>query len=80
VDLDGVVEIRRTSAAAVMSLADAIEHALPALGRSGRTKHPFRGCTYYFTYFRVLLHLVQIITSPVSNPLKLARQVVLSPA
>jgi hypothetical protein len=35
VDLDRLVEIRRTSAAAVMSLADAIEQALPALGRSG---------------------------------------------
>jgi hypothetical protein len=34
VDLDRVVEIGRTSAAAVMSLADAIEQALPALGRS----------------------------------------------
>jgi len=32
VDLDRVVEIRRTSAAALMSLADAIEQALPALG------------------------------------------------
>jgi Tetracyclin repressor-like, C-terminal domain len=35
VDLDMVVEIRRSSAAAVMSLADAIEQALPALERSG---------------------------------------------
>src|ERR1700730_1784548 len=35
VDLDRVVEIRRTSAAGEMSLADAIEQALPALGRSG---------------------------------------------
>lgn len=35
VDLERVVEIRRTSAAAVMSFADAIEQALPALGRSG---------------------------------------------
>jgi hypothetical protein len=35
VDLDRVVEIRRTSTAAVVSLADAIEQALPALGRSG---------------------------------------------
>jgi AcrR family transcriptional regulator len=34
-NLERVVEIRRTSAAAVMSLADAIEQALPALGRSG---------------------------------------------
>jgi hypothetical protein len=32
VDLDRVVEIRRTSAAAEISLADAIEHALPVLG------------------------------------------------
>jgi Tetracyclin repressor-like, C-terminal domain len=35
VDLDRVVEIRRTSAAGEISLADAIEQALPALGRSG---------------------------------------------
>ncbi len=35
VDLDRVIEIRRTSAAAEMSLAEAIEQALPALGRSG---------------------------------------------
>jgi AcrR family transcriptional regulator len=35
VDLARVVEIRQSSAAAVMSLADAIEQALPALGRSG---------------------------------------------
>jgi AcrR family transcriptional regulator len=35
VDLDRVVEIRRTSAAAVMSLADAVEQALPGLGHSG---------------------------------------------
>ena len=35
VDLDRVVEIRRTSAAAEMLLADAIEQALPVLGRSG---------------------------------------------
>jgi AcrR family transcriptional regulator len=35
VDLERVVEIRRTSTAAVVSLADAIEQALPALGRSG---------------------------------------------
>ncbi len=35
VDLDRVVGIRRTSAAAAMSLADAIEQASPALGRSG---------------------------------------------
>ena len=40
VDLDRVVEIRRTSTAAVVSLADAIEQALPALGR--RTKRPAR--------------------------------------
>lgn len=39
VDLDRVVEIRRTSAAAEMSLADAIEQALPALGRSGARAH-----------------------------------------
>jgi Tetracyclin repressor-like, C-terminal domain len=32
VDLDGVVEIRRTSPAAEISLADAIEQALPVLG------------------------------------------------
>jgi Tetracyclin repressor-like, C-terminal domain len=35
VDLEMVVEIRRSSAAAVMSLAEAIEQALPALGRLG---------------------------------------------
>jgi AcrR family transcriptional regulator len=35
VDPDRVVEVRRTNIAAVMSLADAIEHALPALGRPG---------------------------------------------
>jgi hypothetical protein len=35
VDLDKVVEIRWTSADAKMSLADAIEQALPALGRWG---------------------------------------------
>jgi AcrR family transcriptional regulator len=35
VDLDRVVEIRRTSAAAVTSLADAIEEALSPLGRPG---------------------------------------------
>ena len=34
-DLDRVVEIRRTSAAAEMLLADAIEQASPVLGRSG---------------------------------------------
>jgi tetracycline repressor-like protein len=32
VEVDRVVEIRRTSAAAVMSLGDAIERVLPALG------------------------------------------------
>jgi Tetracyclin repressor-like, C-terminal domain len=35
VDLERVVEIRRTSTDAALSLADAIEQALPALGRSG---------------------------------------------
>lgn len=35
VDIDRVVEIRRTIAAAAVALADAIERALPALGRSG---------------------------------------------
>jgi hypothetical protein len=35
VDLERVVEIRRTSATAVTSFADEIERALPALGRSG---------------------------------------------
>jgi len=35
VDLDRVVDIRRTSAAGEMLHADAIEQALPALGRSG---------------------------------------------
>jgi hypothetical protein len=34
VDLERVVEIRRTSAAAVMSLPDAIKQALPALGEA----------------------------------------------
>ncbi|KZS62770.1 TetR family transcriptional regulator [Mycobacterium ostraviense] len=35
VDVDRVVEVKRTSTAAVIALADAIENALPALGRSG---------------------------------------------
>jgi AcrR family transcriptional regulator len=35
VDIDRVVEIRRTIAAAATALADAIERALPVLGRSG---------------------------------------------
>jgi len=35
VDIDRVVEIRRTIAAVAVALADAIERALPALGRSG---------------------------------------------
>ena len=35
VDIDRVVEIRRTIAAAAVALAGAIERALPALGRSG---------------------------------------------
>src|SRR5271166_1591690 len=35
VDIDRVVKIRRTMAAAANALADAIERALPALGRSG---------------------------------------------
>jgi AcrR family transcriptional regulator len=35
VDVERVVEVKRTSTAAVIALADAIEHALPALGRSG---------------------------------------------
>lgn len=35
VDVDRVVEIRRTIAAAAIALADAIERALPVLGRSG---------------------------------------------
>jgi Tetracyclin repressor-like, C-terminal domain len=39
VDLDRIVEIRRTSAATEMSLGDAIEQALPA---AGRTKRPSR--------------------------------------
>jgi hypothetical protein len=34
VDLDRVVEVRRTSAAAELSFADAIGHELPVLGRS----------------------------------------------
>ncbi|MFV0493815.1 TetR family transcriptional regulator [Mycobacterium sp.] len=35
VQIERVIEIRRTSAAAAVALADAIEAALPALGRSG---------------------------------------------
>jgi hypothetical protein len=35
VDVDRVVEVKRTSTAAVIALADAIQNALPALGRSG---------------------------------------------
>jgi AcrR family transcriptional regulator len=35
VDVEQVIDIRRISTAAVISLADAIERALPALGRSG---------------------------------------------
>lgn len=35
VDVDRVIEIRRTISAAAIALADAIERALPALGRSG---------------------------------------------
>jgi AcrR family transcriptional regulator len=35
VDIDRVVEIRRTIAAAAVALADAIERALPVVGRSG---------------------------------------------
>jgi AcrR family transcriptional regulator len=35
VDVDKVVEVRRTITAAAIALADAIERALPALGRSG---------------------------------------------
>ncbi len=35
VDVDMVVEVKRTSTAAVIALADAVEQALPALGRSG---------------------------------------------
>ncbi len=35
VDLDRVIEIKRVGDAAVISLADAIEQALPALGRPG---------------------------------------------
>src|SRR5262249_51539348 len=34
VHLERVVETTRTSAAAVLSFADAVEHALPALGRT----------------------------------------------
>ena len=50
VDLDRVVEIRRTSAAAEISLADAIEHAAPVLGRSGALKVLLAACslTAYF--------------------------------
>ncbi|QUR66209.1 TetR family transcriptional regulator [Mycobacterium spongiae] len=35
VDVDRVVEVKRTSTAAVLALAAALEQALPALGRSG---------------------------------------------
>ncbi|BBZ11607.1 TetR family transcriptional regulator [Mycobacterium branderi] len=35
VDLDRVIEVRKASNSAVISLADAIEQALPTLGRSG---------------------------------------------
>lgn len=35
VDVDRVIEVKRTSIAAVIALVDAIESALPALGRSG---------------------------------------------
>lgn len=35
VDVDRVVEVKRTNTAAVLALADAIEHALPELGRAG---------------------------------------------
>lgn len=45
VDLDSVVEIRRTSAAAEMSLADAMEQALPVLERSGALNVPFLACS-----------------------------------
>jgi hypothetical protein len=34
VDVERVLDVKRISTAAVMSIADAIEHALPALGRS----------------------------------------------
>jgi len=35
VDIERVVDIRRTISAAAIALADAIEHALPGLGRAG---------------------------------------------
>jgi hypothetical protein len=35
VDVDRVIEVRRTITAAAITLADAIERALPAFGRSG---------------------------------------------
>lgn len=35
VDVNRVVEAKRTSTAAALAIADAIEHALPVLGRSG---------------------------------------------
>jgi hypothetical protein len=38
VDLERVVGIRRASAAAVLSFADAVEHASPALGRTKRDR------------------------------------------
>lgn len=37
VDVDRVIEVKRTSIAAVIALVDAIESALPALGRSGHS-------------------------------------------
>lgn len=40
VDVDRVIEVKRTSIAAVIALVDAIESALPALGRSGAIRHP----------------------------------------
>ena len=45
VDLDRVVETRRTSAAAEMSLADAIGQALPVLGRSGALNVLLAACS-----------------------------------
>jgi hypothetical protein len=35
VEIDRVLEVKRISTAAVVSLADTIEHALPGLGRAG---------------------------------------------
>jgi AcrR family transcriptional regulator len=55
VDLDRVVEIRRTSAAAKMSLADAIGQALPLLGRSDALNVLLAACSLA-AYFWHIAH------------------------